>query len=231
VQTKAQAKFVRVSARKARLVTDLIRGKDVAEAQQTLDYCEKGAARIVSKVLNSAAANAENNHGLNADTLFVYNAYVDEGPTLKRFRPRAMGRATRINKRTSHITVILEEREPEKAKPKRSFRRQMGKGAKRKAAERAAAAEEAEMEAAKAEETTEELAEEEELAAELDVGIEEGGAASDLEDEEEEAEEAEEEPAEEVEGEEEPAEGEPEETASESSESKSPAEDAGTGEE
>ena len=244
MQTKAQARFVRVSARKARLVTDLIKGQDLAEAQQTLDYCEKGAAQIVSKVLNSAAANAENNHGLNVDTLYVYNAYVDEGPTLKRFRPRAMGRATRINKRTSHITVVLEEREPEKVKPKRSFRRPMGKGAKRKAAERAAAAEEAEKEAAQAEEELteseelegvsrdleepEEQVDEEELAAELDVGVEEGGAASDLEDEEEEAEG---EQAEEVEGEEESEKDEPEDTAGESSKAKSPAEDAGTGEE
>jgi len=231
VQTKAQAKFVRVSARKARLVTDLIKGKDLADAQQTLDYCEKGAAHIVSKVLNSAAANAENNHGLSIDSLYVLNAYVDEGPTLKRFRPRAMGRATRINKRTSHITVVLEEREPEKVKPRR-FRRPMGKGALRKAAEKAAAAEEAEKEAAQAEE---ELTEAEELEG-VSRDLEEPEELIEEETEEAEVEEAEaeveaEEKVEEVEGEEEPAGGEPEDAAGESSDSKKPAEDAGTGEE
>lgn len=111
METKASAKYIRVSARKARLVVDLIRGKDVAEAQQILDFSDKAAARVVSKILNSAIANAEHNNGLNTDDLFVAKAYVDEGPTLKRFRPRAMGRATRINKRTSHITVVLDERE------------------------------------------------------------------------------------------------------------------------
>ena len=215
MQTKAQAKFVRVSARKARLVTDLIKGRDLAEAQQTLDYSEKGAARIVSKVLNSAAANAENNSRLNPDTLYVLNAYVDEGPTLKRFRPRAMGRATRINKRTSHITVILEEREPEKARPKRSFRRPMGKAARRKAAERAAAADEAEKEAVEVEETAEELTEE-------NVVLEEARVAKKLEQTEEEEEEEEEEKA--------PGE-EPQEESGEGSSEKSSAEEAGTGEE
>jgi large subunit ribosomal protein L22 len=111
-QAKARARFVRVSPRKARLVTDLIKGKSVHEAQQILDFSPRAAARLVSKVLASAAANAENNQGLDIDELYVLAAYVDEGPTLKRFRPRALGRATRINKRTSHITVLLEEREP-----------------------------------------------------------------------------------------------------------------------
>ena len=111
METKASAKYIRVSARKARLVVDLIRGKDVAEAQQILDFSDKAAARVVLKILNSAIANAEHNNGLSTDDLFVAKTYVDEGPTLKRFRPRAMGRATRINKRTSHITVVLDERE------------------------------------------------------------------------------------------------------------------------
>ncbi len=111
METKASAKYIRVSARKARLVVDLIRGKDIAEAQQILDFSDKAAARVVLKILNSAIANAEHNNGLSTDDLFVSRAYVDEGPTLKRFRPRAMGRATRINKRTSHITVVLDERE------------------------------------------------------------------------------------------------------------------------
>jgi len=122
VQTKAVARYVRISPRKARLVTDLIKGKDLGEAQQILDFSPKGAARVVAKVLASAAANAENNNRLSPDSLFVLRAYVDEGPTLKRFRPRAMGRATRINKRSSHITIILEEREPDRV-TRRRFRR------------------------------------------------------------------------------------------------------------
>lgn len=124
VETKASAKYIRISARKARLVVDLIRGKDVGEAQQILDYSDKAVARVVSKILNSAIANAEHNNGLNADELYVSRAFVDEGPTLKRFRPRAMGRATRINKRTSHITLVLDEREPrEQGKRRRFIRR------------------------------------------------------------------------------------------------------------
>jgi large subunit ribosomal protein L22 len=111
METRASAKYIRVSPQKARLVVDLVRGKDVADAQQILDYSPKAAARIVSKILSSAIANAEHNNGLNPDVLYVAGAYVDEGPTLKRFRPRAMGRATRINKRTSHITLVLDERE------------------------------------------------------------------------------------------------------------------------
>lgn len=117
--TRATARFVRVAPRKARLVTDLIRGKDLREAQQILDFCPRAAAGVVSKVLASAAANAENNDKLSPDELFVSTVYVDEGPTLKRFRPRALGRATRINKRTSHITVVLDEKEPQKAQVKR----------------------------------------------------------------------------------------------------------------
>lgn len=129
---------MRISPRKARLVTDLIKGRDLGEAQQILDYSPKGAARAVAKVLASAAANAENNNKIAPDRLFVLRAFVDEGPTLKRFRPRAMGRATRINKRSSHITIILEEREPEKV-ARRRFRRSPKPDAKaRKAGEKAA---------------------------------------------------------------------------------------------
>ena len=129
METKASAKYIRVSARKARLVVDLIRGRDVADAQQILEYSPKAAARVVSKVLNSAIANAEHNNGLNPDELFVSRAFVDEGPTLKRFRPRAMGRATRINKRTSHITLVLDEREPRGEAKRRRFRRSSRKKA------------------------------------------------------------------------------------------------------
>ncbi len=134
MQTRAVAKYVRMSPRKVRLVTNLIRGKDLEEARQILDYCPKAAARVVAKVLASAAANAENNNRIPPERLYVLNAFVDEGPTLKRFRPRALGRATRINKRTSHITVILEEREEETAKKRSPLRRISRRPAARKLA-------------------------------------------------------------------------------------------------
>lgn len=111
MEAKAQAKFVRIAPRKARIVMDLIRGKNLGEAVTVLRFVPKKASGIIEKVLQSAAANAEHNHAMNKDGLYVYRAYADEGPTLKRFIPRAMGRATRIRKRTSHITVILRERE------------------------------------------------------------------------------------------------------------------------
>jgi large subunit ribosomal protein L22 len=123
VETRATARYIRVSPRKARLVTDLIRGKDVSEARQILDYSPRAATSVVGKVLSSAAANAENNNKLSPESLFVARAYVDEGPTLKRFRPRALGRATRINKRTSHITIVLEEKVPEREATRRRLRR------------------------------------------------------------------------------------------------------------
>jgi len=106
----ATAKYVRVSPRKASDVARLIRGKKVAEAKAILSLTPRAAARVVGKVLDSAVANAENNHDLDADDLYVVRAYVDGGPTLKRFRPRAMGRASRICKRTSHITVCVDEK-------------------------------------------------------------------------------------------------------------------------
>jgi len=108
---RAQAKYVRVSPRKAREVVDLIRGKSVAEARSVLFFANRNAARLVAKVLESAVANAEHNNGLSADELYVKEARVDEGPTLKRWRFRAMGRVNRIRKRTSHITVAVEQRE------------------------------------------------------------------------------------------------------------------------
>ncbi|HZJ03424.1 MAG TPA: 50S ribosomal protein L22 [Thermoleophilia bacterium] len=106
----ATAKYVRVSPRKARLVVDLIRGKSVQDADSILMLTPRGASPEVRKVLKSALANAENNHDMDADELIVARAFVNEGPTLRRFRPRAMGRATRIRKRTSHITISLDER-------------------------------------------------------------------------------------------------------------------------
>ena len=108
MEAKAKARFVRVSPRKARRVVDLIRGKPVGEARRVLQFSNLGAAVPVRKVLDSAIANAEQNPGIVADNLVVARTFVDEGPTLNRWRPRALGRATRIRKRTSHITVIVE---------------------------------------------------------------------------------------------------------------------------
>jgi len=111
VSVRARARYVRTSARKARLVCDHIRGKSVQEARAILAHTPRAVARDWSKVLESAIANAEHNHELIGDDLFVYAVSADEGPTLKRFRPRAMGRATRIRKRTSHLTITLRPKE------------------------------------------------------------------------------------------------------------------------
>lgn len=111
MQAKAVARYVRIAPRKARQITNLIKGKDLNEALTILRYTPRGASAVVEKVVRSAAANAENNHDMNVDALYVKNSFVDEGPTYKRWLPRARGRADRIRKRTSHITVILEERQ------------------------------------------------------------------------------------------------------------------------
>jgi ribosomal protein L22 len=108
---RAHAKYVRTSARKARLVCDHIRGKSVPEARAILEFAPRAVARDWAKLLDSAVANAENNHELLADDLRIKEVYADEGPTLKRFRPRAMGRATQIRKRTSHLTITLTPKE------------------------------------------------------------------------------------------------------------------------
>jgi|TARA_Y100000590_G_C15582560_1_gene962895 large subunit ribosomal protein L22 len=100
-------KFARLSASKARVVLDLIRDEDLDQAREELQFCDRGAAKVISKVLESAVSNAENNERLAADELYVAECWADEGPTLKRWRPRARGRATRINKRTCHITVVV----------------------------------------------------------------------------------------------------------------------------
>jgi large subunit ribosomal protein L22 len=107
MKTKATAKFVRVSPTKVRQLTRLITGEHVAEAQRILQFSEKGAADPLAKVLHSAMANAENNDGVDPDELWVLEAFADEGPTLRRYQPRALGRAYRIRKRTSHITVVV----------------------------------------------------------------------------------------------------------------------------
>jgi large subunit ribosomal protein L22 len=106
----AKARFVRVSATKARRVIDLVRGKSVDEALHILRWAPQAASEPVAKVIASAAANAQNNEGLDPSTLVVATVYADEGPTAKRIRPRAQGRAFRIRKRTSHITVVVESR-------------------------------------------------------------------------------------------------------------------------
>jgi ribosomal protein L22 len=106
-RVRAQAKYVRTSARKARLVCDHIRGKSVTDARAILMHSPRSVARDWSKLLESAVANAEHNNGLDADNLRIISVTADEGPTLKRFRPRAMGRATQIRKRTSHLTIIV----------------------------------------------------------------------------------------------------------------------------
>ena len=112
---RAQARFVRVTPMKARRVVDLIRGKSVPEAQALMRFAPQGASEPVLKVLNSAVANARHaadsaGEGFDETSLVVSSAFVDEGPTMKRFRPRAQGRASRINKRTSHITVVVSEK-------------------------------------------------------------------------------------------------------------------------
>ena len=112
-QTKATAKYVRVSPPKVRQLTGLIAGEHVEEARRILQFSGKGAANPLTKVLNSAVANAENNDGIDPDDLWVVAAFADEGPTLKRWRPRAHGRAYRIRKRTSHITVVVGTRDDE----------------------------------------------------------------------------------------------------------------------
>jgi large subunit ribosomal protein L22 len=106
---RAKLRFLRVSARKTRLVADLVRGKGVAEAINILTFTRRAASEPLRKLIESAISNAESSQA-NVDGLFVQTITVDEGPTMRRFRPRAMGRATRINKRTSHINVVLAER-------------------------------------------------------------------------------------------------------------------------
>jgi ribosomal protein L22 len=119
IVSRAQARYVRTSARKARLVADLVRGKGVAEAQAILAFSTRAAALPVRKVLESAVANADHNHGADASGLVLAHVTVDEGPTIRRFRPRAMGRATRIRKRTCHITIGLASPQGAGAAPRR----------------------------------------------------------------------------------------------------------------
>jgi len=109
MKVKAHARYIRQSPYKVRRVLDLVRGLPVEDAEHVLRLTQRAAADPIAKVLKSAVANAEHNHALDSEDLIVAEAFADEGPTLKRFRPRARGRATRIDKRTSHITIVVED--------------------------------------------------------------------------------------------------------------------------
>jgi large subunit ribosomal protein L22 len=128
----ARARYVRATPMKVRRVVDLIRGRSAADALAVLQFAPQAASEPVAKVLASAVANAENNLDLDPETLWVSKAFVDEGPTLKRFRPRAQGRAYRIRKRTSHITIEVEslkiEKKPAKAAKPKTARKSSAKG-------------------------------------------------------------------------------------------------------
>jgi large subunit ribosomal protein L22 len=140
-KVRAQAKWVRTSPRKARLVLDHIRGRSVPEARTILAFTTRAAATDIEKVLRSAVANAEANHGLDGDELVVAAAYADEGPTMKRWKPRARGRVNRIRKRTCHVTVVLapaEEEQPTTRSRRRSPARQTAAGSQAQSAGREA---------------------------------------------------------------------------------------------
>ncbi|MGI6365857.1 MAG: 50S ribosomal protein L22 [Bacillota bacterium] len=111
MEVKASARYVRIAPRKVRIVVDLVRGKAVGEALAILRNTPKAASPLVEKVLKSAVANAEHNYELSAEDLYVSKAFVDQGPTLKRYRPRARGMANRILKKTSHITLMVAEKQ------------------------------------------------------------------------------------------------------------------------
>ncbi len=110
MEAKALAKHIRIAPRKVRIVMDLIRGKNVGEAFAILKHVPKVGSEVLEKVLKSAVANAEHNYDMNADNLYIAEAYVDQGPTLKRIHPRSRGQAFKILKRTSHVSIIVKER-------------------------------------------------------------------------------------------------------------------------
>ena len=111
LEARATLKYARISARKVKIVADLIRGKDVSEALAIVKFTPKASSEIIEKLLKSAIANAENNHGMDSNKLYIAEIYANQGPTLKRIRPATKGSAVRIRKRTSHITIVLRERE------------------------------------------------------------------------------------------------------------------------
>ncbi len=148
----AVAKYVGISASKARRVINLVRGKSVEEALDILRWAPQQASEPVAKVIASAAANAQNNNGLDPRTLVVATVYADEGPTAKRIRPRAQGRAFRIRKRSSHITVIVESRPPRNERVGQSSRTRRAQGSKAAGAAKPATAKKASTKTAKASE-------------------------------------------------------------------------------
>ena len=111
LEAKATLRYARISARKVKIVADLIKGKDIDEALAIVKYTPKASSEIIEKLLKSAIANAENNHGMKSNNLYVAEIYANQGPTLRRIRPAAKGSAVRIRKRTSHITIVLKERD------------------------------------------------------------------------------------------------------------------------
>ena len=133
--TRAQVKYVRSSAYKAREILDLIRGKSYGDAAEILEFSERGVSEPIAKVLDSAVANAEHNDGLDAEELYVSACYADEGPTLKRWRPRARGRATRIRKRTCHITVIVTRYDEDQLEARREREAAKGRSSSAQASE------------------------------------------------------------------------------------------------
>jgi large subunit ribosomal protein L22 len=158
----AKARFVRVSPTKARRVIDLVRGKPVSEALDILRWAPQAASEPVAKVIASAAANAQNNEGLDPATLVVATVYADEGPTAKRIRPRAQGRAFRIRKRTSHITVVVESRPSREDRGRASAstsRARRAQGSKAAASKKAAGAATAATSSAKKTEASDEAKE------------------------------------------------------------------------
>lgn len=110
MEAKSIARYVRIAPRKVRIVMDLVRGKSIPDALAILRFTPKAASPIIEKVLKSAVANAEHNYDMDVNNLYISQAFADQGPTIKRFRPRAQGRATRINKKTSHITIVVSEK-------------------------------------------------------------------------------------------------------------------------
>ncbi len=110
MESKAVAKYIRIAPRKVRVVMDLVRGKNVADAFAILKFTPKAGADVVEKVLRSAVANAENNFDMDVDKLYIKTAFVDQGPTMKRIHPRSRGQAFKILKRTSHVTIVVDEK-------------------------------------------------------------------------------------------------------------------------
>jgi large subunit ribosomal protein L22 len=183
--TRAQMRFARVSATKARAVLDLIRGLPVSEAAEVLQFTERGPSVVIAKVLSSAVANAEHNDELDGDNLYVAACYADEGPTLKRWRPRARGRATRIRKRTCHITIIVSPM-PDEMAARVEARQARGSAATggRRRGRRAQESRRARVARSRGETVTEEPTEEQEptaeaLEAETDETTEAGGEPTD----------------------------------------------------